>query len=208
MQTEHKAYFDAINKHPRLLVGKQVPAIEGEGMETLNSTEDARDWQDAVKALLVEEVTDRAGRAMEEQKDFLSTIHSSIELFAQNPDLIPGTKDFDVDLANRLTTMLEPYELRVEGKLQGYTIPVQPIVKQLRTQVEAERAAKATASAPATAATAAGAGKGAAASSPAAAPAKPADPPQAGVQSKAGNSSDKEDMSTFWGTLGLPDLRL
>lgn len=190
VREEHKQYFEAIEKHPRRMVGVEVPKIEGEGTEILRDTADAQEWQEAVKSLLVEEVRDRAGRQMEESRDFMQTVHASIELFQKNPDLIPRTKDFDVELANRFATMAKPYELRVEGKLQGYTIPVQPIIDSLRTQVQAERAAKPAAPA---------------------APKqtrKPADPPQAGISSKAGTSDSKEDFSTLFGTIGLPTLQI
>lgn len=200
VQTEHAQYFEALNKHPRLMVGQQVPVLEGEGMETLRDVNDAREWQEAVKSILVEEIKDRATTAMEENSDFLSTIHASIGLFQNNPDLVPGTAEFDVTLANRFAELATPYELRVEGKLQGYSIPVQPIIEQIRAQLVAERSL----SAPATPAA------GAAASSPAApaAPRKPVDPPQAGIQSKAGSGEAKEDFSTLFGTIGLPDFQI
>jgi hypothetical protein len=174
-----------------------VPALQGEGMETLKSTEDAREWQEAVKSILVSEVRDRAGRQMEESADFLATVHQSIELFQNNSDLVPETKEFDVELANRFATMAQPYELRVEGKLQGYSIPVQPLINSLRTALAAERAAKPPA---------------AAATSPAAAagntPPKPDDAPQAGIPSKAGNGTNVEDFTTLFGTIGLPNLQI
>lgn len=201
MKTEHKQYFEALEKHPRLLAGTQVPAIGREGMETLRDAADAKEWQDAVKSILVQEVRDRAGREMEGSADFLNTVHASIELFQNNADLIPGTKGFDKDLANRFATLATPYELRVDGKLQGYSIPVQPIIDQLRSQIAGERSAKAAAS-PATPTSAAKAG--AATSTPAA----PADPPQAGISSKAGSSSEVEDFSTLFGTIGLPNLKI
>jgi hypothetical protein len=198
VRTEHEQYFSALEKHPRLLVGTQVPAIGKEGFETISSTEDAREWQDAVKSILVEEVRERALTQMEGQGDLLATVHSSIELFSKNPDMIPGTKDFDLDLANRFATMLKPYERRDDAeKLVGYSIPVQPIIDNLRQQITTERAA-----APAAPAAAAAPAKGRP-------PAKPADPPQAGVGSKAGTSSEGgDDMSALWGTLGLPNLQL
>lgn len=182
-----------------MLVGTQVPAIGKEGMETIQSTDDARDWQEAVKELLVAEVRDRAGRAMEADGSRLSTLHASIELFQKNKDLVPGTKTFDMDLANRFAAMVKPYETRVDGKLHGYSIPVQPIVEQLRAQIVAERAAKPAAPA---------------------APAKPeptgarvvrpaAEPPQAGIVSKPGQSGgESEDYSSLFGTIGLPNLRI
>lgn len=201
VKTEHKGYFDALNKHPRMLVGTEVPALNGtDGKEKLVDEADAKSWQDAVKQLLVSEVQARATKAMDGQTDFLQTLHASIELFQQNADLVPGTKDFDVDLANRFVALVKPYELRVEGKLQGYSIPVQPIINQLRVQISAERQAQT--AAPAAASPAAGA------ASPAA-PAAPVDPPQAGIPSKPGSSGEaKEDFSTFFGTIGLPNLQI
>lgn len=194
MRTEHKQYFDALEKHPRMLVGIEVPAIGKEGMERLRDADDAREWQEAVKSLLVAEVRDKAEKAMEESSDFLTTIHSSIDLFTNNPDLVPGTKDFDVDLANRFATMATPYELRVDGRLQGYSIPVQPLIEQIRNQLVKERESKP--AAPAAAAPAA----------PAPTPAP--DPPQAGIPSKAGAGSADEDFSTLFGTIGLPNLKI
>jgi hypothetical protein len=195
VQTEHKQYFDAIQQHPRLLIGKSVPSINGDGEETLRDSDDAKEWQEAVKTLLVAEVQDRTGRAMEENATYLQTLHQSIEVFQNNADLIPGTKGFDVELANRLTQLLEPYAVKHEEKLHGWSIPVQPIVNQLRTQIAAERAASSAApAAPAARTSGGGAAK--------------ADPPQAGIQSKAGNSSEAEDFSTLFGTIGLPNLKI
>jgi hypothetical protein len=185
-----------------MLVGKQVPALNGaEGeMETLRDANDAREWQEAVKVLLTDEVRERATAAMEENKGILDTVHASIELFTKNPDLVPGTRQFDRQLADRLAGMLKPYELRVEGKLHGYTIPVQPLVESLRASLVAERAAARPAAADAAAAATARPG---ARSVPA------ADAPQAGIGSKAGSAGgEAEDFSTLFGTLGLPNLRI
>jgi len=203
VQTEHKAYYEALSQHPRALVGRQVPSITGEGQETLRNSDDAREWQDAVKHLLVAEVNDRASQQMDESKDFLATVHQSIELFQNNPDLIPGAKTFDRELADRFATLVQPYELRVEGKLQGYSIPVQQLVNQVRTQLTAERAKNPAPSTPAPAAPAAPSpGTGAGGAAPA------ADPPQAGIQSKAGHGESSEDFSTLFGTIGLPNLQI
>jgi hypothetical protein len=89
--------------------------------------------------------------------------------------------------------MAKPYEVRVEGKLQGYSIPVQPIIDQMRTLIKARTAAPAAPAPP-----------------PAAAPVPRAtlEPPQAGIPAKAGSSSEKEDFSTLFGTIGLPNLQI
>lgn len=191
------------------MVGQQVPAIGRDGTETLRDTNDAREWQEAVKSILVAEVRDRAGRAMEENRDFLQTVHASIDLFKNNVDLIPGTKEFDTELANEFAKMAQPYELRVDGKLQGYSIPVQPIIDSLRSQVTARRtqAANAPSSAAGTQAgsppTATGGGPSAASTAQ-----STSDLPQAGITSKAGNSDEREDFSTLFGTIGLPNLQI
>jgi hypothetical protein len=188
VKEEYANYFAALDKHPRLLIGTEVPAIGREGTERLKDTNDAREWQEAVRALLVQDIKERATSRGEESRDFIETIHASIDLFKNNRDLIPGTKDFNVELANSFAAMAQPYELRVEGKLQGYSIPVQPIIDNLRKQLK-----------PAAAATAP---KAAAAAAP------PADPPQAGIQAQAGASTEKEDFSTLFGTIGLPHLQI
>lgn len=163
-------------------------------METLKNTEDAKEWQEAVKSLLVQEIKSKAEVKVEAAKPFIDTIHASIDLFKNNPDLIPGTRGFDRKLADAFATMVKPYEIRDEkdSKLVGYSIPVQPIIDQLRAQ---QKAATPPAPAPAAPATPATLGK-------------PADPPQAGIVSKAGNSTEKEDFSTLFGTIGLPNLQI
>lgn len=166
-------------------------------METLKSSEDAKEWQEAVRTLLVQEIRSRADTQAEESRTFIETVHASIDLFKNNVDLIPGTKGFNRPLADAFAKMAEPYEIRDEddNMLLGYSIPVQPIIDQLRTQLAPAKAA----ATPAPAADPEGRG--------AALPAT-ADPPQAAVTSKAGDSSQKEDFSTLFGTIGLPNLQI
>jgi hypothetical protein len=114
---------------------------------------------------------------------FLETIHASVALFQNNPDLIPGTKGFDKGLADDFARMARPYEIRVDGKLQGYSVPVQPMIDNLRA-TRAERQLP----------------------QPAPQAAPQPDPPQAGISSKAGSSTEKEDFSTLFGTIGLPNM--
>ena len=162
-------------------------------MEVLRDSADAKEWQEAVKALLVAEIRAQADTKMEESADFLQTVHASIDLFKNNPDLIPGTKNFNVDLANTFAAMMTPYEVRVDGKLQGYSIPVQPIIDGLRKSVLTPPPKTAAASAAA----------------PAAAPTPPVvEPPQAGIPSKASSGAEREDFSTLFGTIGLPNLQI
>lgn len=157
-----------------------------------------------MKSVLVEEVQDRVSRSLEDSAGIMQTLHASIELFQNNADLVPNTTAFDQELADRFATMAAPYELRADGKLQGYTIPVQPLIDSIRDQLTSERAARTAATketeSPAAPASPAAAGTS---STPAA-----ADAPQAGIQSKAGNSGELEDFSTLFGTIGLPNLQI
>lgn len=70
--------------HPRLLVGRQVPRVGAEGTETLRDSTDAKEWRDAVKTVLVQEIKERAVRRAEEAGDGLRVLHASIELFQNN----------------------------------------------------------------------------------------------------------------------------
>lgn len=194
---DYGPYFDALETHPYMLTGRSVPAIGKDGEVTLRSTEEAKEYLEALRHVMAEEIADRVSRQVDSQKQTLDTLHASVSLFQNNADLLPGTKTFDRELADRFAQLAKPYELRVEGKLLGYTIPVQPLVDSVRAQLgEARKAAPASAAAPAQPATG---GK-----------AKPqADPPQAGIASKAGASAEgAEDFSTLFGTLGLPDFRI
>lgn len=194
-------YFDAIRKHPRMLVGMEVPSMVGEGKERLKDSADAADWVDAVKEMLRAEIESRAQARMEEDGGLRKTVHASIELFQNNPDLVPSTKGFDIELANKVTELAKPYEHRVDGKLIGYNIPLQPLVDLVRGQLKEARAAAATAQ------PAAGAP---AAPQPPAQPSarKPAPAPQAGIPASAGTSAEPNDFSALFGTIGLSDFRL
>ena len=203
VREEHANYFNAINQHPRMLVGQEVPSLTGEGMEVLRDSADAKEWQEAVKGLLMQEIHDRADRAMDNDRDMMTTLHGAIDLFQNNRDLVPGTRSFDQELANQFVRTAKAYEVRLNGKLSGYSIPVQQLVDQLRTNLQETRKAAALAQPPAPSAPTPGkVGR----------PANPApveDGPQAGLRSKAGQSGDdSSDFSTLFGTIGLPDLRI
>jgi len=211
VQQEYGQYFEAIQQAPRLLVGTQVPNLRDDGgTVTLRDSADAKDWQEAVKTILVKEVQDRAGRRSEDVAPMMETLHASVGLFQNNVDLVPGTKQFDKELADRFATYAKAYEHRVDGKLVGYQIPVQPLVDQVRTQLVAERAAKA-ASAPAapapTAAATTAAQQRAAEQQRNRVGQFATDAPQAGIQSKAGGGGETgDDFSALFGTIGLPGL--
>ena len=199
VKQEFPKYFDALQQHPRLLVGIEVPSLKGEGTEILRDSSDARDWQEAVKDILSDEIKARAETSAESDREVMQTLHSSIDLFKNNSDLVPGTKQFDRELADKLMEVAAPYVLRAEGRLMGFSIPMQPLIDQLRTQLTATRSAAAAA----------------AAAAPPVAPAVKQAPqeaaqsaPQAGISSKAGSSAEADDFSTLFGTLGMPSFRV
>lgn len=202
VQEEYSKYFTALNLHPRRLVGQEVPSSTGEGMETLRTSEDAREWQEAIKDLLSDEIRERAEQISEEDAANLGILHQSIELFQNNPDLVPNTSKFDKELADSVVKFAKPYEVRADGKLMGYSIPLQALVEQERQALKERRAAQP--AAPATP------GAPAAQQQPAQGDApKPAEAPQAGIQSRAGQSGEgADDLDALWGTLGLSGIRL
>ena len=197
VREEYGNYFNALEQHPRMLVGQEVPSLNGEGMETLRDSADAKEWQEAVKNLLSREVQDRASRQGEEMAATFDTLHASVDLFKNNPDLIPGTKQFNRGLADEFASLVKDYEVRNEaGKLIGYGLQVQPLINNLRAQMKSRTVAetsKPTAPAPS--------GRPVQQQ-----PAPPA--PQPGILSSAGSSGgdSSSDFSTLFGTLGMPDL--
>ena len=190
LEAEYPKYFEALNKHPRLLVGTEVPSLRGEGTETLRDSGDAKEWQEAVRSILQDDLKRRVAARSDESQGFLRTVHSSIELFQNNADLVPGTKQFDRELADEFIKLAKPYEVRNgDNKLIGFQIPVQPLIDSVRQRLTATRTAP-----------------------PPAPPAPPAPEethqPQAGIPAKAGNSGEgAEDFSTLFSTLGLGGLR-
>lgn len=192
------SYFDALSKAPRELIGAQVPKLSGEGMDTLRDSADAKDWQDSIKLALAREVEARVEKSLGENSGYLETLHQSIELFQNNADLIPGTAGFNQKLADRLTKLIKPYEVRVDGKLHGYSVPVQPLLNGLREELGKEAAPAATSPA-----------AGAATTTTTDTPAAEDDRPQAGITSKAGNSGAAEEgFDTLFGTIGLSNIRI
>ena len=166
-----------------------VPSTRGEGTEVLRDAADAREWQDEVKHLLKTEIDSRVSKARDGLKSEFETVHESIALFRNNPDLVPHTKQFDKELADRFVKLAESYEKKIDGKLVGYSVPVQPLINSLRAQIESERAAKAAAPAPAAAAAPQASARTEAVAQQPRADDGRWEGPQAGITSKAGTAS-------------------
>lgn len=204
VKAEFGKYFESVRQHPRLLIGQSVPSMHGDGQEVLRTSADAADWQAAVKSVLTDEINARAEIRTESARQHLQILHGSIELFQNNSDLVPGTTTFDKELADRVARFGKPYEIRNDGKLVGYSIPLQKLVQQERAALAASRAAAPAPAPVAAPATGAPAASGAA---PVAQPAPVVEGPQAGIQSRAGQASEGENFDTLFGTIGLSGLR-
>jgi hypothetical protein len=182
LRTEFTKYFDALDQHPRTLVGQRVPSATGQGEEVLKDSQDARDWQEAIKQQLAQIAATRVDQKKEDMRQVFETVHSSIELFQNNLDLYPGTKQFDRELADAFVAAAEPYALKSNGK---------------RAQFVATRAVKA--AAPAAGAPAAPAATGTPTAQQQRAAEQPRTTlgtfagPQAGIHSQAGQSATGED---------------
>lgn len=211
VRTEFSKYFEAIQVAPRDLVGEEVPASNGKGMETLRDAADAREWQESIKKQLYKEVQDRASRKVEDVRPMMEQLHNTVALFRDNADVVPGSKQFDKELADAFATLAKPYEIRVNEKLSGWSIPVAGLLTQVREQLKTRRAAAAPSAAPAVPATPSAQQQRAAEQAR-----NPQgqfhndDAPQATITSKAGNSSvdATEDFSVLFGTLGLSNLKI
>lgn len=174
--------------HPLELVGKELPPIDGtEQNIVLRSAEEVAQWQGAVTTILQRELAASVAQSQQESNEILDVVQSSIQMFQDNPDLVPGSPSYNKALASEFVRIAEPYALKLDGKLTGYSIPVQGLIDRVRAQVAAAPAA----APPAT---------------PAAKKAPPAKP-QAGIPSVAGSSGDgAEDYSPMWAALGIQNM--
>ena len=186
-QVDYPHYIEKLEMHPLELVGVELPPIDGRDENIiLRTPAEVKDWQDAVRTILQREIRTAVQTSREEYDTVLNTLHSSIELFQNNPDLVPNTPTFNKELADRFVELAQPYALTLNGKLAGYSIPVQGLVDQVRQQIARNAPAK-----------------------PVAQPAKKAarSRPQGGIPSKAGASgADEEDFSPMWKALGIDNM--
>lgn len=199
-------YFTSLEKHPMALVGETVPSIKGDGQNmVLRDTQEARDWQEATKSLIDGEIAAKVRARTDEVRPMMNVIQESILMLQNNSDLIPGTKEYDSELADQFTTLAKAYELRVGDKLYGYQVNVQPLINELRTRLASQRGAS---------------GEQANQAAREAQQRRAAeqsrnqqgqfDAPQAGISSKANVSGDSgdDDFSGFWSGVGMPNVSI
>lgn len=201
-ETLDDKYTKALNKHPRLLVGDTVPDLKGgDGEIRIHDSADAKEWQEAAQSLIQADIESRVKVKEEEVAPVMSAIQDSILLFQNNADLMPGTKEFDLELANEFASLVKSFEFRIDGKLFGYHADVQPILNQLRVRLATQRgASKATQ-------TQQQAAKQQQAANQSRNDAGQFDAPQAGITSKAGSSGEPEDdYGTFFNGVGMKGM--
>lgn len=187
-QEDYPQYIEMLQLHPLELVGKELPSIDGsDGGVTFRTSQEVADYQEAVKTILQRELEKSVEQHRASSDEVLEVVHASIELFQNNPDIVPGSKGYNKQLASEFVKIAEPYALKLNGKLTGYSIPVQGLLDQVRARV---KAAPAAAAAPAKKAAAKKAAPGAR--------------PQAGIPSRAGASGDSaDDYTPMWKALGV-----
>lgn len=187
-QEDYPHYLNALQMHPLELVGKELPSIDGsEGTVSFRTAGEVAQWQSAVETILQRELEASVQQQLQDSNEVLDVVHNSIQMFADNPDLVPGSKSYNKALASEFVRLAEPYALRMNGKLTGYSIPVQGLIDRCRAQVNAKSAAPAAPAAPKKKA--------------------PASRPQAGIQSKAGGGGGKEeDFTPMWKALGIDSV--
>ena len=188
--------IQAINSPPRLLIGDTVPSIKAGGEpEVIKSSEDAKDWQDAVRQVISAQIATRTEALMGEARPVLSTLQDSVSLFRNNKDLVPGTNEFNPELVRRFITMAGAYIHRIDGKAVGFRVDVQPLIDSIRDELGT------TAPAP-TARQEQVAGQ-------ARTPEGRFDAPQAGIPSTSGLSGvEEESYDAFWKTLNMPTMNI
>lgn len=181
----------------RLLVGVTVPDLKTEtGTEILKDPQDAADWIATAKHILDGQIANRTKEYMNDAKPFLSTVQASIEMFRNNPELHPKAKEYNPELAEKFIKLAKSYEYRIDGKLIGYRVEVQPLLDNLKEQIAASPTAPAAPAAPAVEQPRAANGQ--------------FEAPQAGIPSQAGHSgtSVDDDYSAFWETLGMKEMNI
>lgn len=196
-------FLDLLEEVPARLVNTQVPDLSKGAAEDakirLNSSAEAAQYQRDLKAIFDREITRRAQQKADDVRPMASVIQESFLLFENNPDMIPGVKGFDPELARRVMSIAETYAVKVGGKLIGFqNVQMQPLINTIRAELSKERGANGVT-----------AQQQKAEAQRAAAEKQERDDagkfiPQAGVLSKAGNQGEAaDDYSAFWGASGV-----
>jgi hypothetical protein len=189
-------FLQMLQAHPMELVGNQVPNVNGqEGVMRLNNAAEAEAWLGAVKQILGRQVNARTEALLQDARPILSTLQGANNLFKNNPDLVPGTKEYNPELAKQVYALTKTYIHKVDDKAIGFRVDIQPVVDAVREQLKT--------AAPAPTA------RQEQAAQQARTPTGQFDAPQAGIPSQAGISGDpEEDYDPFWKAVGRPGMTI
>jgi len=202
-------FINTLRSSPFLLVGTEVPDLrpnaQPQDKVKLLDTQMARDYQEALSQQIENEIQSRVDSRTEQVRPLLGVIQESVQMFQNNPDLVVGSKQFDPDLAERFASMASAYEYKLNDKVIGYQVNVQPLINSIRSQLEKERGADGVVQQQAQTAR----------QQQAAAQAREQETgrfsgPQAGIPSTAQQTgaAAEDDMSTFWAGVGMPDVTI
>lgn len=96
-------FTEALRYLPMQMVGMEVPSIAANAkpgeMTRLTDSESARKWQETVNTLIDRQIDSMVAEKVDEARPMTSIIQESFLMFQNNHDLVPGTKQFDPELA-------------------------------------------------------------------------------------------------------------
>ncbi|WVX89589.1 hypothetical protein SEA_HITCHHIKER_52 [Microbacterium phage HitchHiker] len=198
-------FIESLQAAPSELVGQEVLSISAGAAKddkiTLRTRAEAAEYQQDLNTIVQKEINGIAAERRDAARPMATVIQESFLLFENNPDLVPGTKGFDRELATRFAEIADTYGVKVNGSLIGYKdINTQQLVNTLRKSLEKERGANGV-----TAAQQRAEQQRQAAAAQERNDAGQFQGPQGGVLSKAGIQGDAaDDYSAFWGASGVP----
>lgn len=139
-------YRDLQMKHPMELVNMTLPSLRSDAKpgdtERILDSAMARDYQEAMQKIFDREVEDVVNQRQQEVEPQLALLQRTYVMFQKNPDIVPGSKTFDKELADRFAKVAGSYTYKQNGKALGYSIDVQPLIDNIRDTLQAERKSK------------------------------------------------------------------
>ncbi|QKY80407.1 hypothetical protein SEA_PABST_49 [Microbacterium phage Pabst] len=197
-------FITSLQSTPSELVGQEVLSIRAgapaDEKVVLRTRADAAEYLQDLNGIVQKEINGITAERRDAARPIATVIQESFLLFENNPDLIPGTKGYDHELASRFAEIASTYEVKINGKVIGYQdINVQPLINSLRKDLEKQRGANGV-----TAAQQRAEQQRQAAAAQERNTAGQFQGPQGGVLSKSGNQGDAaEDFSAFWSASGV-----
>jgi hypothetical protein len=202
-----KVFLDILNDDPYQLATKSVPDIRpgaaNDAKVTLRDSSEAKAYQESLAKLVKAEIDDVVKQKTDQIRPLMSVTQESALLLQSNPDLIPDTDKYDPELAALVYEVGKSYELKVNDKVIGFQVPMQPIINKLRGDLEKSRGVDGVVQQ-----------QMSAQQQRAAEQAREQDGkfagPQGGILSKQNASGEggEDEYSTFWSSVGMEGMGL